>query len=293
MKFTSNEPRILVIGSSSVDLVLDTHHIPEANETVIAHHSETFFGGKGANQAVGTSRLGASTYFMGAVGMDPYGQQIMRHLVHEKVNVGFVIESEDAPTGTAYVTNAENKNAIVVVPAANYSIKKQDIIDSERVFDHCDLVLLQLEIPMEIIEFVFETAISKGKKIGLYASPGKQISQQMIQNSDFIVVKSSELSLVFGENSKDTILKEHPNKVFIRDHFNSTIYFDGSEMKFYRDESQLISKMGMGDAFVSGFSVAMLHDNPINECVKFGNLVASKAAQKRGSQTGLPFLKEL
>lgn len=294
MKFTHNEPKILVIGSSSIDLVLDTHHIPEAGETVIANSYETFFGGKGANQAVGTSRLGASTYFIGAVGMDPYGQQIMRHLVHEKVNVGFVVESEEAPTGTAYVTNSEGKNAIVVVPAANFCLNKQNIYNSERAFDNCDIILLQLEIPMDIIELIFELALLKGKKIGLYASPGKAISQDMISKSSFIVVKSTELSIVFGENTKDNILKEHPNKVFIRDHANSTIYFDGSEMKYYRDNhDEPISKMGMGDAFVSGFSVALLHQNSISDAVKFGNFVASKVAQKKGSQTGLPYFNEL
>ncbi len=104
MKFNSEQPKILVVGSSSIDLVLNTEKYPQANETVMAVRSETFFGGKGANQAVGTARLGANTMFIGCVGMDPYGQQILRNLVDQNVNVGFVHEDIDVATGTAYVT---------------------------------------------------------------------------------------------------------------------------------------------------------------------------------------------
>ena len=90
MKISSEQPKIIIVGSSSIDLVLNASHHPAPNETVMATKSETFFGGKGANQAVGTARLGASVYFIGSVGMDPYGQQILRNLVDENVNVGFV-----------------------------------------------------------------------------------------------------------------------------------------------------------------------------------------------------------
>ena len=103
MNITSEQPKIIVIGSSSIDLVLNTTNPPQPNETVMAEKSESFFGGKGANQAVATSRLGASVYFIGAVGMDPFGQQILRNLVDEGVNVGYVVETEEAATGTAYV----------------------------------------------------------------------------------------------------------------------------------------------------------------------------------------------
>ena len=94
MNFSSEQPRIIVVGSSSIDLVLETEKLPLPNETVLAVKSDSYFGGKGANQSVGTARLGASVYFIGCVGMDPLGQQIMRNLVSENVNVGFVHETD-------------------------------------------------------------------------------------------------------------------------------------------------------------------------------------------------------
>ena len=293
MKFNSEQPKILVVGSSSIDLVLNTEKYPQANETVMAVRSETFFGGKGANQAVGTARLGASTFFIGCVGMDPYGQQILRNLVDENVNVGFVHEDLDHATGTAYVTAAHGKNAIVVVPSANYCLEPKHLESAERFFSTADLVLTQLEISMSVVEKTYEFAKKYNKKLGIYASPAARISEDILDYASFIVAKSNELSIIFGEESREKILRKYPNKLFVRDDANSTIYHNGSEMKYHRnDPEDMPNKMGMGDAFTSGFSIALCHGNEIDDCVKFGNDVSLKVAQKRGSQTGLPKLKD-
>ena len=294
MNITSEQPKIIVIGSSSIDLVLNTAHLPQPNETVMAEKSESFFGGKGANQAVATSRLGASVYFIGAVGMDPKGQQILRNLVDEGVNVGYVIETEEAATGTAYVVAAKGINSIVVVPASNYCLKPQHVAEAEKFFSTSDLVLIQLEIPMDVVEYTSELVKKNGKKMGIYASPAKKLSEEVIENSTFIVAKSNELSIIFGDEPREQILRKYPNKLFVRDDTNSTTYFNGTEMKYYRnDHDSVLHKMGMGDAFTAGFGVALCHQNSIDDCVKFGNDVSLKVTKNRGSQSGLPYLKDI
>lgn len=294
MNLKPDQPKIIVVGSCSIDLVLNTEKFPQPTETVIAQKSESFFGGKGANQAVGTARLGASVYFVGSVGMDPYGQQIMRNLVDEGVNVGFITESEEAPTGTAYCTVSNGMSSIVVVPAANYCLKKKHIDGVARYFDSADLVLLQLEIPMEVVEYTARMAKKHGTKVGIYAAPGKRLSPEIIEMADFIVAKSNELGVIFGDENRDHILKNFPNKVFVRDDTNSTTYFNGSEKRYFRnDHDDVLHKMGMGDAFTSGFAVAMCHGNSVEDCVKFGNSVSLKVAKNKGSQGGLPYLKDL
>ncbi|KFF03990.1 ribokinase [Chryseobacterium luteum] len=293
MNFSSEQPKIIVVGSSSIDLVLETEKIPQTNETVLAVNSDSYFGGKGANQAVGTARLGASVYFIGCVGMDPLGQQIMRNLVGENVNVGFVYETDAESTGTAYVTTSNGNAAIVVVPAANKCLSIQHIEDADRYFHTVDLILVQLEVAMEVVEYTIRKAKKYGKKVGLYASPAMKISEGIIENVDFIVAKSSELHTVFGEEKREEILKKYFNKVFVRDDTNSTIYFDGTEMKYYRnDKDETVYKMGMGDAFTSGFAVALCHGNSIEDCVKFGNEVSSRVSGGKGSQTGLPRMSD-
>lgn len=293
MNFSSEQPKIIVVGSSSIDLVLETEKLPLPNETVLAVNSDSYFGGKGANQAVGTARLGASVYFVGCVGMDPLGQQIMRNLVGENVNVGFVHETDKESTGTAYVTTCEGNAAIVVVPAANKYLSKSHIDEADRYFHTADLILVQLEVSMEVVEYTVKKAKKYGKKVGLYASPAMRISDEIIENVDFIVAKSSELYIIFGEEQREEVLKKYFNKVFVRDDANSTIYFDGTEMKYYRNNNEkAVYKMGMGDAFTSGFAIALCHENSIEECVKFGNEVSSRVSQGKGSQTGLPRISD-
>ncbi len=293
MNITSENPKIIVVGSSSVDLVLNTDFFPQANETVMAVKSESFFGGKGANQAVAASRLGASVYFVGCVGMDPMGQQVMRNLLDEGVNVGFVHESENAPTGTAYVTASEGKNAIVVVPAANSRLSAKHVYYAEKFFPTADMILVQLEIPMEAVLATYEMAKKYGKKLGIYAAPAVRLPQEIVEYANFIVVKSNDISTVFGDENKGEILRKNANKIFVRDETNSTIYYNGSEMKYFRNEpGQQAHKMGMGDAFTAGFALAACHGNSIDDCVVFGNEVSLKVGGDRGSQKGLPYLKD-
>jgi len=293
MKLSNIKPHIVVVGSSSIDLVLKTSKIPTANNTVLADSLKSFLGGKGANQAIATSRLGAQTYLISRVGMDPFGQQVLRNLNDEEVNVTYVVEDEDEDTGTAYVTASEEGNAITVVPAANYNLSPKDISNAEKYILTADLILTQLEIPMETVEFLFRKAKNIGKKIGIYAAPASRLSDEIINYASFIVAKSTDLEIIFGEGNREDIIKHLPNKLFVRDGANSTSYFDGNEMKYFRkNPSSEAHNMGLGDAFTSGFSIAMLHGNSIEDCVKFGNEVALKAADYRGSQKGLPYLED-
>ncbi|SFI13223.1 ribokinase [Halpernia frigidisoli] len=293
INFNENfSPKIVVVGSCSIDLVLNTSKMPQANETVLADQSQSFFGGKGANQAVATSRLGASVYFVGAVGADPHGQQILRNLRDENINIGFVAEKSQSSTGTAFVTAAEGKNAIVVVPAANNLLSPMDIEAADKAISQADLVLTQLEIPLEAVEYLYKKCEKHNVKIALYASPAKKLSQKIIDQSEFILAKTADLAEIFGPESREQIMKRLPNKLFVRDDTNSTIYFNGTEMSYYRnDPAQTAHKMGMGDAFTSGFAIAYCHKNEIKNCVKFGNDISLKVAENRGSQSGLPYLK--
>lgn len=293
MNFSSTQPKIIVVGSCSLDLILYTEKIPSSNETVMASYCDNYFGGKGANQAVGTARLGASVYFVGCVGVDPLGQQILRNLVEENVNVGFVTETDQDSTGTAYVTSSAGDAAIVVVPAANKYLTAKDVEEADRYIYASNMVLLQLEIPMDVVEYTVKKAKDYGKMVGLYASPGQPLSNEVINNVDFIIAKSTELEIIFGEDQKEKVLKKYFNKVFIRDETNSTIYFDGTEMKYFRNEHEnMVYKMGMGDAFTSGFAIALCHGNSMEDCVKFGNEVSSKVSLGKGAQTALPKLSD-
>lgn len=294
MKISSSKPKIIVIGSSSIDLVLNVARYPAKNETIMATKVESYFGGKGSNQAVALARLGASVYFLGAVGMDPFGQQVLRNMKEEGVNVDFVHECLEAATGTAYVTTADHKNTIIVVAAANSFLYSAQVDEIEKYFQTADLILLQLEIPMETVEYTVKMARKYGVKVGVYAAPAKPLNAEIIEYATFIVAKNMELETIFGEGAKDEILHRYPNKLFVRDTGNSTTYFDGVKMRYLSlPTEQTACTMGMGDAFTSGFGLALCHDNEVEDCVIFGNLIAHKVSLERGSQKSLPKLREL
>lgn len=293
MKITSKHPKIVVVGSCSIDLLLFANQRPQTGQTVIAKRSETFFGGKGASEAIACSRLGASVYFIGCVGMDPFGQQILRNLVQERVNVGFVHEDMNCETGTAYANVADGIITTMVVPAANYCLKPKHLYSAERVISTADFVLTQLEIPMDVVEETVRICKKHGVKFGIYAAPGQKLSQEVIEYASIIVAKTDCLPIIFEEEDLNTLLQKYPNKLFLRDGTNSTVYYTGAEMKFFRnDPAEVANKMGMSDAFTAGLTVALLHGNQVEESVKFGNDVSLKVASNQGSQRGLPYLSD-
>lgn len=293
MKLNAEQPKIIVVGSSSVDIVLMTDRLPKDNETLVAENIENYFGGKGANQAVGTARLGASTYFVGCVGMDPMGQQIMRHLVEENINVGFVAETEKAATGSAYFTRDSKSFTGIVLPEANHCLTTKHINEAEHLFETADFVLLQLEIPEEAVKHTLKLALKYNVKVGLYASPAKKLSYEMLDNTEFTVMKKADIPICFEGVSGEELLKKYPNQLFLREEDNATVYYNGSEMIYRKhSESNQPYKLGMGDAFVSGFTIALCHGNSIEEAVDFGNDVAGKVAKLGGSQQNLPYLED-
>lgn len=293
MKFNSHQPKIIVIGSCSIDLVLRTEKTPEKGETLMAIQAENYFGGKGANEAVAVSRLGANSYFVGCIGMDSMGHQIMHHLVDEGVNVGYLSETESQPTGSAYITASKLENTIVVDPAANSHLHPKHIAKVEKYFDTTDFILLQLEISMEAVEYAIQLAKKHHVKIGLYASPAKKLSLEVLQKVDFIVVKKQDVEIVFGEKLNDDLLQRYADKLLVREQNKTTLY-NGNEVKSYEDNSlPILHKMGMGDAFTAGVAIALCHGNTIGDAVQFGNKISLKVSQEKGSQKGLPYLKEI
>ncbi|KQT16886.1 sugar kinase [Chryseobacterium sp. Leaf404] len=294
MNFSKSQPKVIVIGSCFIDQMVTADRLPKPNESVSASRSEFFFGGKGANQAVGMSRLGAQVYFIGCVGMDPAGQQIMRNLVKQNVNVGFVAETDLETTGSAFITKTGNDYSVVFIPAANQCLTPQNIDAADKYIRESDMVLLQLEISDEILKHAVLKAKVHHKTVGLYASPARKIDQMIIDQADFIIARSTELSLIFGSENLESVLEKYSNKLFVRDETNATVYHNGSVMKYQRDENETMKyQIGMGDGFTCGFAYAFAHGNSLEDCVKLGNRVSAKVSLKTGAQTGLPYLDEI
>lgn len=285
---TSHQARIVVVGSSSLDLVINSPRIPVPGDTLMAIANERFFGGKGANQAVACARLGATVHFISCVGMEPVGQQILRHLVDEGINVGYVRETENAESGRAYVVAAENQNTIMVVPAANQELNPYDVRIAEKFIEKANILLVQLEIPMPVVQESLQLARKHQIPSVLYASPAVALPTNVLENTDFIVAKINDVQTLFNQNIEE-ILTQNPNKIFVRTEQNTTIYHDGQSIKEKpRTAQSPMHTMGMGDAFTAAFAMAIIHQNSVEQSVAFGNEIAYMVSQQRGSQRGLP-----
>lgn len=293
MKFSNHRPKIVVVGSASVDMILRTPHYPKVNETVLAEEVSQFLGGKGANQAIGTSRLGAEAYFVGCVGGDKHADAVLKNLTQEQVNIDYVQKQASEATGAAFMIESQGTVSVVVSPGANKLVSREHIDAAMAAIASADIVLTQLEIPDETILYLAEVCQKHNKKLGLYASPARNVASKVLDIAHFIIVKSADLSTVLGKESRDAALKNYPHKLFLRDDANSTIYFDGEEMRYYSNDSDTMPfRIGMGDAFTSGFAVALSHGNAIDECVCFGNQISRQVGLYKGSQKGLPGREE-
>lgn len=163
--------QILVVGSCNTDMVIKAAHLPRPGETILGG---TFFmnpGGKGANQAVAIARLGGSVTFICKTGSDIFGHQSQQLFEEEGINTSYVFSDSGNPSGVALITVDEKaENCIVVASGANANLLPSDLAKAEEAIELADLILMQLEVPMETVCFVADIAWQKGKKVILNPS---------------------------------------------------------------------------------------------------------------------------
>lgn len=190
---------ILVIGSSNTDMVIRTEHLPLPGETVIGG---TFFmnpGGKGANQAVAVARLGGQVAFVCKTGSDIFGHQAQQLFSEEGIDSSYVFSDTKNPSGVALITvDTHAENCIVVAPGANAHLTVADLKHSARAVEKADIVLLQLEIPMETVEEAAVMARRLGKKVVLNPAPASKLSPRLLESLYVITPNETEAEMISG-----------------------------------------------------------------------------------------------
>ncbi len=286
--------KIVVIGSSSMDLVVTSDQRPGAGETVLGRSFKTVPGGKGANQAVAAARLGAEVYMIGCVGDDHYGTAILENFKQNGVDVTNVEPVTDTESGTAHIILAEGDNSIVVVKGANDSVTPHYVKKSESLIKQADMVLIQQEIPEETVEYVSELCKELDVPLLLNPAPARPLSKEVIDSASYITPNEHEAAVLFDDRSTESALKQYPNKVFITEGKNGARYFDGDKeitVPSYRVE--VIDTTGAGDTFNAALAVALAEGKSITESLQFANRAASLSVTKFGAQGGMPNRSEV
>ncbi|SHE44414.1 ribokinase [Bacteroides faecichinchillae] len=295
--------RIVVVGSSNIDMVAQVSHIPAPGETVGNARFIQSFGGKGANQAVAAARLGGSVTFVTALGNDMYADILKKHFTEEGINTNYIIDDSHHPTGTAliYVANS-GENCIAVAPGANYSLLPESITQFSEIIEEADIVVMQAEIPYETIKKTALLAKQKGKKVLFNPAPACLIDEELMTTIDILVVNELEASFISGieytENNLDDIaqalLRSGARNIVI------TLGSQGVYMMNERETIQLpsfkvkaIDTVAAGDTFCGALAVTCSQKGISREALSFANAAAAIAVTRLGAQSSIPTLVEV
>ncbi|PKR85532.1 ribokinase [Heyndrickxia camelliae] len=286
--------KIVVIGSSSIDLVVSASKRPNAGETIIGDSFKTVPGGKGANQAVAAARLGAEVYMIGCVGKDNYGNTILDNFRNNNVCIDFVEPVTHSETGTAHIVLAEGDNSIIVVKGANDYITPDFINKAKSVIQTADIVLIQQEIPEETVEHVAELCDFFQVPLILNPAPARVISENVIEKAAYLTPNEHETSILFEDMTKEEALRKYPNKLLITEGRNGVRYFNGEvEVLVPSYNVEAVDTTGAGDTFNAAFAVALSEGKSIENSLQFANRAASLSVMKFGAQGGMPTRSEV
>lgn len=296
------QPHIVVIGSLNMDLVVSVPRMPQVGETLTGTGFKMIPGGKGANQAVGCTRLGAKTTLIGAVGCDAFGEQMIMQLKAEGIQTATIERIENVPTGTATIYHSPNDNCIAVVPGANEYCTPELVSSHERTICEADLLLVQLEIPPAAVNRAMEIAASAGVPVVLNPAPAQQLPEEMLKLASFITPNETEFELISGSSSAEADLQHgmlnweerYGNQLIItRGKQGSSFLLDGALETVKAPLVEVVDTTGAGDAFNSAFCVAYAGGQSKEQAVSFAVKAASLSVTKFGAQAGMPTLQEV
>jgi ribokinase len=285
---------IVVVGSINADLVFEADRRPNSGETLIGKDFKTVPGGKGANQAIAASRLGAKVAIMGCLGEDQNGIFLEENLKVNKVETKFIEKVKGVPSGVAGITLAEGDNSIIVVPGANYEVDKTYIDKNKEVIKNAKIVLLQLEIPIEVVEYVIDICSKNKVKTILNPAPIQKLKKDTLEKLDYLTPNEHEFEILYGSKREEEMLKKHKNKLIITKGSEGVSFSDGDKViNITSNKVKVVDTTGAGDTFNGAFAYSLVKGMNIKESIEFANKAAAISVTKFGAQGGMPTLKEL
>jgi ribokinase len=310
-----DRPKMLVIGSFVKDLIVSASRFPEVGETVLGCGFQTASGGKGANQAIQAARLGAHVTMVGKVGEDAFGKEMIDSCVKSGIDCSRVMIDRDTPSAVGNVQlqideNGKTQNRIIVVAGANMTITKEELSFLETEIKNYDMVLLQLEIPMKVNEFVIECAYRNGVPVMLNSAPFEHISDSIMSKLTYISPNEHEAASMTGVTIRhdganvnlddvkaaiDILLQRGVKNVLIT-LGNAGAAFGNENEFFIFPTLQYITAVdptAAGDSFVGSFSTFVSMGIDYQKAVRIANYVASLTVSKMGAQPSLPWLENV
>ena len=302
MEFLKKKPKIVVVGSTNVDLVVKLKRLPQPGETVTEGKFFKAFGGKGANQAVTVARLGGEVVFITRVGKDPFGSACLENLKEHGVDISFITQDEEEATGVALILVGENgENMIGVAPGANHKLSTEEVEKARSVIKEADAVLLQLEIPLETVERVVEIAYSEGVPVILNPAPFREIKDEVLKRVTFLTPNEKEASSLTGienlvevERMGEVLLEKGIKNVIITlGEKGALLVNEKGKRRFPTLKVDAVDTTAAGDVFNGALAFALGSGKSLEEAIIFANCAAAISTTRMGAQPSIPDLKSV
>lgn len=292
---------IVVVGSINLDMVAGTARIPAAGETVSGSAFQTFFGGKGANQAVAAGRLGARVHMLGKVGTDVFGPQLRDGLEAAGVNTSAVGEAQ-GPSGVALIaTDSAGQNSIIVVPGANGEVTPADIDSNLHLIRNAAIVLTQLEIPLPTVEYLAAITQREIVPLMLDPAPARPLPDSLFQKVTWITPNETETRTLLGtgavewndasmKDAAEALLKRGVRNVILKlgDRGCYLALSDGRREFIPAFKVRAVDSTAAGDAFNGAFATAMVRGkDPVSSAI-WASAVAAISVTRAGAQPSMP-----
>lgn len=284
-------PRIAVLGSVNMDLVAYVDQVPGSGETVTGTDFRQIPGGKGANQAVAAARAGARTTFLGAVGDDPFGEQLRQSLIGAGIEARGV-RTVPGASGTAHiVVDGKGANSIIVVPGANGTVESASEADAELI-EGADALLLQLELPMPAVVSAARTGRALGVPVHLTPAPARELPQELLENVDVLVPNEHEAAAITGEVDPDkalaALLEQVPEVLITLGSEGSLYGARGVDpVRVPARPVTAVDTTAAGDTFCGSFAVARAEGRTPEEAMRFAAAASALSVQRHGASSSM------
>lgn len=292
---------IVVVGSVNLDLVCAGKRIPAPGETIRGDKFQTFHGGKGANQAVAVARLGYPVAMVAKVGSDDFGRRLRQGLRAEEVGVRAVSTAQDTASGVALITvDCKGQNSITVVPGANDQLHPRDLEAALPQLRSAGIILTQLEIPMETVEYLATLAQRHQIPLMLDPAPARPIPRKLLRCVTYLTPNETETAALCGISpaeltpltvarfaqylhggAANVIVKMGSRGAFI-------CSADGVQKMIPAFRVKAVDTTAAGDAFNAGLAVGLMQGLDLAQAVRYGSAVGALSATRAGAQPSLP-----
>ncbi len=299
-------PRIVVIGSSNTDMVVKSERLPAPGETVTGGQFLMAAGGKGANQAVAAARLGAEVTFIAKVGCDMFGDQAIAGYRKEGIRTDFILRDPQHATGVALIlVDQKGENLISVASGANHALSPDDVLQAAEAIRAADVVVLQLEIPLNTVAAAAAIAAEVGVPVILDPAPAPQgpLDPALLRNVTCVKPNETEAERLSGVAVRDEESARLAAAKLLASGVRSAVITLGAKGAFWTEGEQAgfvgglrveaVDSTAAGDAFSGALACGLARKQPLDEAVRYATVVAALSVTRLGAQPSLPTSDEV